>query len=148
MKGVTPPIFCWLVLCSMYTTFIYPFSLKLPFRWGKLLIFCQCVFIGTCMYFEGVWLYTWKQLEELWKKFWVMRTLVIMSVPAWPDFWSGFHCYEWNWTFCMCEVDIHVKLLETSSEWISLGKIMIAQSNDLKLRYWGNIASMQTGVIY
>lgn len=52
--------------------------------------------------------------------------------------------------FFLCEVDIHEKLLETSSEWnfISLGKVVIAQNNDLKLRYWWNLSSTQTGVLY
>lgn len=46
---------------SMCTVFISPFSLKLPFRWGDLLIFLSVYLWAACIYFEGVCLCTWRK---------------------------------------------------------------------------------------
>lgn len=49
-------------LCySVCTTFISPFSLKLLSRWGDLLILLGVYLWATCIYFEGVWLCTWRK---------------------------------------------------------------------------------------
>lgn len=46
---------------SMCTTFISPFSLKVPFRWGDFWILLSVYLWATCMYFEGDSLCTWRK---------------------------------------------------------------------------------------
>lgn len=137
---------------SMSTTFIYPFSLTLPFRWGGLLIFLNVYLWATSIYYEGVWLCTWRKTAGRDVKKVLSDKNSCQHVSSSMTLFLIWFSLLWVKLdfFFLCKVDIHVKLVETSSEWgfISLGKIEIAQNNDLKLRYWWNIASMQTGVIY
>lgn len=137
---------------SMSTTFIYPFSLKLPFRWGGLLIFLNVYFLGyKHILWRSMTLYmkenSWKRCEKSFE-WWELLSTCQFQHDLISDL--VFIAVSETGLFCLCKVDIRVKLVETSSErgFISLGKIEIAQNNDLKLRYWWNIVSMQTGVIY